>query len=424
MIIIRHAWLNLKRNRNSHLKTGCFMLVILLVVYSLVQCYQLATAYYTDYQEQAATVVKGVQDLNQTGQAKEFNLTDYEKLKNQAYVKQAQFVGEGVIATSLVQPKENNQEETAFSSFSTGENKATFLPIILLDKGSLKKLLTRNEKDLQGTIPDEKNTCVVSDVLAKANRLKVNDILTVGTKGQKQKIKIAGIAKFSTDEWLSPNNGLLISWETGESLKKSIVQTISTVTFQLTSKKEIVRFKNDLKKMESFKDYVLISQSWAQGMLQSFKDTIELLFNGLIVTWIVGIVPVTIVWQQTLRHRQDFYSLYLMGMPRQTLVSSSLLEHIVLMLGVGAIACFAAQHLSRWMTSEWLLKIQKDLMKQDPLMDWLIPQNGYGSVSTNSWVHYLPKVFLGICLLILLVTINLQVAKVIQVPYMRKYANE
>lgn len=138
MIIIRHAWLNLKRNRNSHLKTGCFMLVILLVIYSLVQCYQLATAYYADYQEQAATVVKGVQDLNKTGQAKEFNLTDYENLKNQDYVKQAQFVGEGVVATSLLQPKESNQEETAFSSFSTGENKATFFPIVLLDKGSLK----------------------------------------------------------------------------------------------------------------------------------------------------------------------------------------------------------------------------------------------------------------------------------------------
>ena len=111
MIIIRHAWLNLKRNRNSHLKTGCFMLVILLVIYSLVQCYQLATAYYADYQEQAAPVVKGVQDLNQTGQAKEFNLTDYENLKNQDYVKQAQFVGEGVVATSLLQPKQAQSGE-------------------------------------------------------------------------------------------------------------------------------------------------------------------------------------------------------------------------------------------------------------------------------------------------------------------------
>lgn len=101
MIIIRHAWLNLKRNRFSHLKAGSFILLILLIVFSLLQIYRMATVYFLDYREQAATVVKGVQELNQTGQANKMNPTDYERLKNLSYVKKSQLLGQGIAASTL-----------------------------------------------------------------------------------------------------------------------------------------------------------------------------------------------------------------------------------------------------------------------------------------------------------------------------------
>ncbi|MFR3685607.1 MAG: hypothetical protein ACLTXM_11310, partial [Enterococcus sp.] len=86
MIIIRHAWLNLKRNRFSHLKNGCFILMILLFVFLLLQVYLTASAYFSDYQEQTAAIIKGVQDLKNE-QANKFNMTDYETLKAKPYVK-------------------------------------------------------------------------------------------------------------------------------------------------------------------------------------------------------------------------------------------------------------------------------------------------------------------------------------------------
>ena len=200
MIIIRHAWLNLKRNRFSHLKLGSFIFLLLLIVFSLVQIYQLATGYFTDYREQAATVVKGVQDLNQTGQAISLKKTDYEKLKDLPYVKKSQLNGQGIISSTLVPPK--NQTITNYSSFSSDQTNGSYSPATMLDNDSLKVLLTAKKEKLQGILPLEKNTCVISRALAQANKLKLKDTILLGNKGQEQKVKIVGITEFSTTDQL------------------------------------------------------------------------------------------------------------------------------------------------------------------------------------------------------------------------------
>lgn len=416
MIIIRHAWLNLKRNRFSHLKAGSFILLILLIVFSLLQIYRMATVYFLDYREQAATVVKGVQELNQTGQANKMNPTDYERLKNLSYVKKSQLLGQGIAASTLVQPKEKDQTTTGFYSFPPDQTNGNYLSVTMLDNDSLKTLLTNKKEKLQGSAPLKENTCVISRSLAKANKLKLKDTILLGTKGQEQKVTIVGIAEFSTAEWLTTSSTVLINWKTGTAMEGTILQTISNVMFQLTSKKEIKNFVKDFKKTKSFKDFSLISQGWSQGILQSVKDTIDLLFNGLIVALILGIVLIAVIYQLTVKRRQDFYTLYLMGMDQRTLALSSSLENVMLILGITLAAVAVSQQLSKWITGEWLIKLQKSLTDQEPFVDWLFPHVDQTALGLNSWSDYLGFIFLGLYLVITLLLVNLRIAKIVREP--------
>lgn len=412
MIIIRHAWLNLKRNRFSHLKLGSFIFLLLLTVFSLVQIYQVATGYFTDYREQAATVVKGVQDLNQTGQAISLKKTDYEKLKDLPYVKKSQLNGQGIISSTLVPPK--NQTITNYSSFSSDQTNGSYSPVTMLDNDSLKVLLTAKKEKLQGTLPLEKDTCVISRALAKANKLKLNDTILLGNKGQEQKVKIVGIAEFSTTDQLCTSDSVLINWETAAAIQQNIIQPDTNVMFQMTSKKALKRFVKDFKKTKSFEEYTLITQNWSQGLLQSAKDTLDLVFNGLIVALILGIVLIAVFYQLNIKRRQDFYTLYLMGLDRKTLSLSSSLENLMLVLGIGLLAAFTSQRLSGWISGEWLIQLQKNLIEQEPFVDWVLPH--FEQISATSWLDYTGMIFAGACLFIMLLLVNLRIAQIIREP--------
>ncbi|MGM0341185.1 ABC transporter permease [Candidatus Enterococcus murrayae] len=414
MIIIRHAWLNLKRNRFSHLKLSCFIFLLTLIVFSMLQIYRRATIYFTEYRDQAATVVKGVQDLNQTGQANKLNTTDYEQLKHLPYVKRSQLTGQSIISSSIAQPTEQDQTAVGYYSFSSEANNGNYLPVTMLDDDSLKTLLTDKKEQLQGTVPLEKGTCVISEALANANKLKVNDTIQLGAKGQEQKVRIAGIANYSTTEQLATLNTLLINWKTETMLQKNIMQPFSSVMFQLTSKKEIKKFVKDFKKMDSFKNYSLISQSWSQGLLQTTKDTLDLLFNGLIVALILGVVLIAAVYQYHIKQRKDFYTLHLMGLDRRVLSFSSSLEYLVIVIVIGLSAFFTSQQLSRWITGEWLLKLQKNLAQQEPFVDWLLPH--FEQNAWVSWQNYAGAFFLGVGLLIMLLLVNFRITQIIRDP--------
>lgn len=208
MIIIRHAWLNLKRNRFSHLKNGSFILMILLFVFLLLQVYLTASAYFSDYQEQTSAIIKGVQDLKNE-QANKINMTDYETLKAKPYVKKSQLTRQGIIPTSLQQPED--QMFGSFSSSSSEQNLDDYLSVSMLEDDALKTLLSTKKAKLQGNIPLKKNSCVVSRSLAKINKLKLGDTIMLGAKGQEHKIKIVGIAEFSTIEWASAPSSILIN---------------------------------------------------------------------------------------------------------------------------------------------------------------------------------------------------------------------
>ena len=410
MIIIRHAWLNLKRNRFSHLKNGSFILMILLFVFLLLQVYLTASAYFSDYQEQTSAIIKGVQDLKNE-QANKINMTDYETLKAKPYVKKSQLTRQGIIPTSLQQPED--QMFGSFSSSSSEQNLDDYLSVSMLEDDALKTLLSTKKAKLQGNIPLKKNSCVVSRSLAKINKLKLGDTIMLGGKGQEHKIKIVGIAEFSTIEWSSAPSSILISWETGSAVEQNMVSNFSCVMYQLTDKKELKNFVKDFKKTKSFKNYSLINQSWAQEILKSFKDTLDLLFNGVVVALIIGLLVIAVCSTLAINQRQDFYTLHLMGMNPKVLSASSSLENSLLIIGLGVIAFFSSRQLSGWITGEWLIKLQKSLTEQEPFVDWTIP---HLEQSMNSWTNYSAVLFLGICLLMMLIITNLRIAKIVRAP--------
>ena len=396
MIIIRHAWLNLKRNRFSHLKNGSFILMILLFVFLLLQVYLTASAYFSDYQEQTAPIIKGVQDLKNE-QANKFNMTDYETLKAKPYVKKSQLTRQGIISTSLQQPED--QMFGSFSSSSSEQNLDDYLSVSMLEDDALKTLLSTKKAKLQGNIPLKKNSCVVTIML--------------GAKGQEHKIKIVGIAEFSTMEWASAPSSILISWETGSAVEQNMVSNFSCVMYQLTDKKELKNFVKDFKKTKSFKNYSLINQSWAQEILKSFKDTLDLLFNGVVVALIIGLLVIAVCSTLAINQRQDFYTLHLMGMNPKVLSASSSLENSLLIIGLGVIAFFSSRQLSGWITGEWLIKLQKSLTEQEPFVDWTIP---HLEQRLDCWTNYSVVLFLGVYLFMMLIITNLRIAKVVRAP--------
>lgn len=415
MIIIRHAWLNLKRNRLVHLKMGSIVLLILLIVFSMVKSYQLADDYLSAYQEQTKTVINGVQDLNQNGQAAKVPLTDYEKLKNLSYVKKSQFIRQDMVNSTLALPMEPNHIGSV-ASFPLDQNNGNILSLAMLDNDSLKELLTREKEQLRGKLPLAKATCVISRALAKANKLKLNDTIRLGAKGQEHAVKIVGIAKLSSSEMRSNDSHLLINWETEAALQGGIKQSFSTVIFQLTNKEDVKKFVKDFKKTESFKGYSLSNQSWAQGLLQPFKGTVDLLFNGAIVMVILGLALITAVFYQSIKKRRDFSTLYMMGMNQRTLVLSGAIENAVCLLGTGMIAALLSYQISRWITGEWLIKLQRTFEEQEPAVNWLLPHFDPGSLALDNWLAYLRVAFVLISLCIMLLLIYLRIANILRNP--------
>ncbi|MBO0459724.1 hypothetical protein JZO77_23595 [Enterococcus hulanensis] len=149
-------------------------------------------------------------------------------------------------------------------------------------------------------------------------------------------------------------------------------------------------------------------------MLQSAKDTLDLVFNGLIVALILGIVLIAVFYQLNIKRRQDFYTLYLMGLDRKTLSLSSSLENLILILGLGLMAAFTSQRLSGWITGEWLIQLQKNLTEQEPFVDWVLPH--FEQISAASWLDYTGIIFAGACLFIMLLLVNLRIAQIIREP--------
>lgn len=416
MIIIRHAWLNLKRNRSSHLKIGGMILLILLIIFSMLKIYRTETAYFSDYRAQAAVVVKGVKDLNQTEQAKNLKPTDYEKLKNLSYVKKSQLNAQGIIPSTLVQPKGNGQPTKDYTSFPPEKNQENYLAITMLDKDSLKELLAKKTEKLKGTAPIDRNTCVISRDFAKENKLKLNDTLSLGAKGQEQKVTITGIAEFANAEGEGFSSPVLINWDTGAAMQESILPTYSMVMFQLTGKKELKKFVKVFKESESFEEYSLIGQNWSLRLFQSFNDTLDLLFNGLIVALILGIVVIALIYQRAINRRQDFYTLHLMGMDRRTLALSGSLESTLLTFGIGAGASIVSLRLSRWITGEWLINLQRELSHQEPFVEWVFPKVNEETLEASRWFDHAELLFLGVCLITMLLLINFRIVKIVSKP--------
>ena len=78
--------------------------------------------------------------------------TDYEKLKNLSYVKKSQLNAQGIIPSTLVQPKGNGQLTNDYTSFPPDKNQENYLAITMLDKDSLKELLAKYKDTLIYTI--------------------------------------------------------------------------------------------------------------------------------------------------------------------------------------------------------------------------------------------------------------------------------
>ncbi|MGM0338622.1 hypothetical protein [Enterococcus sp. AZ007] len=413
MTVIRYTWLNIKRNRLNHLKISSLNLLILLIIFSMLQVYRMTSFYISEYRHQASMVIKGVEDLNQTNQIDNFKTTDYEKLKSLSYVKKSQMTGGGIVASTLDLPVDNKYTISVsdYSSRPSNPQKESYLSVKLLDNDSLMRALSKKDEKFQGEFPVRKNTCVISRALAKTNNLNLNDNIILGAKQNEQKIKIVGIAQFTTNE-LNDSSAVLFNWRTGDNLQNTIMQTFSSVTFQLTSKKEIKTFLKEFKKAKSFKNYSLISQNWLHEIFQSVGDTNDLLLNCLIVALILGFVLISVGYQQILKRRQDFYTLYLSGMNHKNLILSGSLENIVLTIWVSYIGFLGSQQLSRWITGEWLSKLRKNLMMQEPFVEWTLPQLSQESNGLN----YTEIAFLVVCQLIVLLLLILQISRIVYAP--------
>ncbi|WP_314575129.1 hypothetical protein [Enterococcus gilvus] len=103
-------------------------------------------------------------------------------------------------------------------------------------------------------------------------------------------------------------------------------------------------------------------------------------------------------------------------MDRRTLALSGSLESTLLTFGIGAGASIVSLRLSRWITGEWLINLQRELSHQEPFVEWVLPKVNEETLEASRWFDHAELLFLGVCLITMLLLINLRIVKIVSKP--------
>ncbi|MBO1305170.1 ABC transporter permease [Enterococcus sp. 669A] len=369
-IIIKHAWLNLKRNTGNDLLIGLLFFFFLMGFFFLLQVYTATDYSLAELKKQTDTIVKIEPDYQADKHAANLKEADYQALKQLPYVKKSHLSGYAAVVIDNLDPANflETQGTITYSDstiVSSADDARTGLTV--LDDVSLDKFFGEGAGDeLEGTLPLEQGTCLVTKEFAEAYHLKLEDVLTIGDK----KLKIVGIVDSAEESQQEIFGGLFVNLATFEYLDEAAEESFLTLTLQLNQSKHVADLRQDLKQMSAFNNYQLQSgQLFIQGF-ETFSNRNEFWLNGTLVG---GLVTLFLMgagyWPLFKQRRSDTYALRLMGIRPKYLVSSNLLEVSLIAMISWFLAIAAASFFSGAVVQKWMDRLAQASGEHFPLLD-------------------------------------------------------
>lgn len=366
MQFIQHAFLNLKRNKRNDFFIGLLFFCLLLGFFCLLQVYAAVEHSLAETKKQTDRIINVEPDLKNQQHVTNLNEADLQALNDLPNVEESMVIGYAAVEIAGI-TLEDGQSIATFNSGLISAMGTPRIEVTSLDNASLETCFQlSNKMNLQGTLPLEQGSCLVTEDFAKSNKLKLGDELSIGN-GEK-KLQIVGIAS-------PPKNHqelygtVFINLATNEFLGTSADSTFYSATVRLSSRQAAGNFKQELRKLSAFDAYQIYTGSSFLESFDQFINQKELLLNGAIALSILSLLLIGLFYSQLFKRRgADIYALRLMGMRPIQLIVSTILEILLIALISTALADVCARFISEGLVANWLKGLRQASAFQVPIL--------------------------------------------------------
>lgn len=366
MMFIQHAFLNLKRNKRNDFFIGLLFFGILLSFFCLLQVYGAVEHSLAETKKQTDTLINVKPDFEKQEHVTNLNEADLQALNELPNVEESVLMGYSAVeVTGLVMDAGENVETVHSGAVST--MRTPQMGVTALDNASLKRYFQASKKvSFQGELPLEQGTCLVTEQVAKGNKLKLGDELSIGNGSKK--LKIVGIVS-GKQELQEVFGGIFINLQTNEYLAEGKQSSFNTVTVRLSSQQAARAFEKELRKLPAFDQYQIYADQEYLQVFDSFVSQQELLLNGVIAAGVLSLFFVVLFYSQLFKRREsDIFALRLMGMRPMQLISSNILEITLIALLSSCLAYVCASFISEGLVANWLRGLRQTSTTQIPLI--------------------------------------------------------
>ncbi|MEO1770066.1 ABC transporter permease [Candidatus Enterococcus ferrettii] len=366
MTFIQHAFLNLKRNKRNDFFIGLLFFGLLLGFFCLLQVYAAVEHSLVETKKQTDTIVNVEPDFQKQEHVTNLNEADLQALNELPNVEESTLIGYTAVEISGI-TLEDGVSVATFSSGTISTSGTPKVSVTALDNASLKRYFHSAKKiTLQGELPLEQGTCLVTEQFAKSNKLKLGDELSLGNGNKK--LEIVGISSSGNE----PNEllgAIFVNLLTNEFLADSTENSLNTVTVRLKNPQAVGDFKKELRKQSAFDQYQVYTDQGYFQIFETFISQQELLLNGAIAAGILSLFFMGLFYSQLFKRRgPDIFALRLMGLRPSQLVISNILEITLIALLSSVVAYISASFISESLVTNWLNSLRQTSTTQIPLI--------------------------------------------------------
>lgn len=367
MYIFQNALKNLKRNKGRNILVGIILFSIITTMGISFIINTTAEGIIDDYKNRFGSEAlimpdfekisqgSGVYNLENITVSKYKEIAKSQALKEYELSTELSTVGHGVKAKD--EDKNSGQSMSMTTNIDGGEVIETKMPTLKLLATTNSSLSSEFEDDtrkiVEGEIYKEKDECIISEDLAKINKIKVGDEIelenTATPKGKKIKLKVAGIYRDLTKEYsfdfkqayMNRRNEILTSFETSEQYLGDTGYVIAK--FILKSPHMLESFTEDVRKAGIGEDYKVTTDEEGYNKIVAPVEGLTKVTNMfMMVVFVLGGGILVLLSVMAIRERKyEVGVLRAMGMKKWKVTLQFLSENIIitlicLLMGIGA----------------------------------------------------------------------------------------
>ncbi|MFD2306815.1 ABC transporter permease [Enterococcus termitis] len=378
MLVLKHAFLNLKRHRWQHLLLGSLLFLLIFTTMTAYTLFTSAGRFAKQYERQFKSVVTILQSDLSIAQGETQAKEQYLKIGESDFVDEMKIIGNiSIVFDQLktVQQPINIGRGTMDSSLETDEMQ---LELTILRFGTTadiaKELFESNQELKTGTTNLKLNECLISDDLAKLNQLSIGDTIEFTVVGNDQKapkkLTIAGIYQSKTpvekrndDNWSAfQSDDVFINSDTVSTMEDFKKFGSMNVSYKLKSQKDTSNFIKEIEQTNVSKQHYIMTnetnKKTAISIINGVKTFSSVLFLGSLIFGVFILIFVAL--DRFKRSQVEICILKSSGITNKQLVYSRLIE----LLGVISIsfifALFVVLHTVQPI-ADWQITSQKRL---------------------------------------------------------------